>query len=321
MSLVQKVGYITIVVWGLWGCQISFSIIYKLYKSYFSLNNALDLSHLGKWAIVTGCSRGIGKAFAEILAKKGLNIVLVNVYSRQYIRQQNSIEHIAENIECLYDVQTRIIHLNISEGLEAYSELEKKIVGLEIGILINNFGQNYPHPEYFLDLPHNDKIYMSIIQCNIVVITNMCRVILPQMASRQKGVIINVASLAAVIPSPLLSVYAATKAYILKFSMDLHMEYSKNGVIIQCLLPASINNSVKSCSTCSSSWISPTPEQYVKNAIATIGKDDITTGFFPHTIFLWIIQLIYKLSPTFIILTITSIMEINRNYAIQRYVC
>ncbi|XP_011496801.1 PREDICTED: lanC-like protein 1 [Ceratosolen solmsi marchali] len=63
---------------------------------------------------------------------------------------------------------------------------------------------------------------MNIIQCNIAVTTNMCQIILPQMVSRHKGVIVNIASSAAVIPSPLLTVYAATKAYILKFSTDLH---------------------------------------------------------------------------------------------------
>lgn len=318
MTFVQKIGYVAAVFWG---CQISLSIVYKLYKSYFYPSKAVDLSLLGKWAMVTGCSRGIGRAFVEELAKEGLNIALVSSDLQQRNAQLESIKDIAESLECLYGVKTKIIHLNISGGLEAYKVIEQEIVGLEIGVLINNFAQNYPHPEYFLDLPHNDKIYMNIIQSNIVVTTNMCRIILPQMVFRQKGVIVNVASSAAIIPSPLLTVYAATKAYVLKFSKGLHMEYNKYGIIVQCLLPGNVTNSSKDCSLISSRWISPTPEQYVQNAIKTIGKDEITTGFLPHAIFLSVIQLMYKLFPSLLILGITTIMEINRNQAIQRYVC
>ena len=54
---------------------------------------------------------------------------------------------------------------------------------------------------------------------------------------RKKGVIVNIASIMAVIPSPLLTVYAATKAYIFKFSKRLYLKYYKYGIIVQCLLP------------------------------------------------------------------------------------
>jgi 17beta-estradiol 17-dehydrogenase / very-long-chain 3-oxoacyl-CoA reductase len=316
MTLVHKIGCIALV---LWGYQISLNIINKLYRSYFSINNTVDLSSLGKWAIVTGCSRGIGKAFVEVLAKQGLNVILVNDNSQAY-KIHDRIKDIAENLKLLYNIKTKIIYVNLVDGVEAYQVIEKEIIGLEIGILINNFGQCYPHPEYFLDLPCNDKIYMNIVQCNIVVTTNMCRIILPQMVLRQKGVIVNVASSAAVIPSPLLTVYAATKAYVLKFSTDLHIEYNKYGIIVQCLLPANVTNSSRHCSKTLKSWISPNAEEYVENAIKTIGQDEITTGFFPHTMFIWIVQLIYKLSPTLLIFAITRIMEINRYHAIQKYV-
>lgn len=316
MTLINKIGYITLIFWG---CQISMKIIPKLYRIFFSSNKSIDPSKIGDWAVVTGCSCGIGKAFAEELAKKGFNIILVSVMnSEKFLAQQDLMSKISHNLENVHHVKTKIVNLNISGGLDSYKLIEKEIVGLEIGILVNNFSQNYPHPEYFLDLPHNDKIYMNIINCNIVVTTNMCRIILPQMVLRRKGIIINIASSTAVIPSPLLTVFAATKSYVLKFSKSLNIEYHKYGIIVQCLLPASITNSVKDSQN---HWISPTPQQYVESAIKTVGKDEVTAGFFPHAVFLWCIQLINKFSPALVIFIMTSILEVKRNHAIQRYVC
>lgn len=65
----------------------------------------------------------------------------------------------------------------------------------------------------------------------------MTKIVLPQMVERGTGVIINISSLSAVTPTPLISVYAATKAFVDKFSDDLYTEYKNRGIIVQSVLP------------------------------------------------------------------------------------
>lgn len=310
MSIVEKIGYLAIIYWG---SQLSRKLIHILYKTFFSPGMPIDLYSMGRWAVITGCSHGIGKSYAKALARMGLNVALVNT------SRIDKLIDTASEIEALYNVKTKVIELDLSQGLEAYERIEKEMFGMEVGVLINNLGMGYPHPEYFLDLPHKEKIYTNIIQCNIVVVTNMCRIFLPQMVLRGRGVIVNVASSVAVTPSPLLTVFAASKAYILKFSKDLSAEYGKHGIVIQCLLPGSIANP-SSESKKSSGWIVPTPDHYVASALNTIGRDDRTTGFFPHTIVVGIIRIGCKLSASLVVKCMTTVMEGNRSHALRRYI-
>lgn len=82
---------------------------------------------------------------------------------------------------------------------------------MEIGVLINNVGLSYPHPEYFLETEKAEQLYSDIVQVNVAAMLIMCQIIMPGMVERKKGVVINVSSTAADIPSPLLSVYGASK--------------------------------------------------------------------------------------------------------------
>ena len=109
-------------------------------------------------------------------------------------------------------MHTKIIEADFTnDSYDTYHAIEKELYGMEIGILINNVGMSYPHPAYFLELPNRDKMYSDIIKCNISSVTNMALMILPQMVERKKGVVVNVSSTAAIIPSPLLTVYASSK--------------------------------------------------------------------------------------------------------------
>lgn len=306
MGIIEKIGYIAIFYLSY---RIYHGIIRKLIDG-FTNDKKIDLLSMGKWGMVTGCSHGIGKAYAEALAKAGLNVVLISP-------DTESLKIFADEIEALCNVRTKIIRLDFSEGMETYRAIEKEILNLEVGVLVNNLGISYPHPEYFLDLPHKDKIYMNIIHCNIVVVTNMCRIVLPQMVLRGKGIVVNISSSVALMPCPLLTVFAATKAYVLKFSRDLQIEYGKRGIIVQCLLPGTVTN--HTMDSPKAGWMIPTPDEYVQSAMKTIGKEIVTTGFVPHSLLIGMVKLIYRFSPKLILIWMISVMENNRNNMLQRY--
>jgi 17beta-estradiol 17-dehydrogenase / very-long-chain 3-oxoacyl-CoA reductase len=108
-------------------------------------------------------------------------------------------------------VEVKVIAIDFTQGVEIYEKIKDEIQGLEIGTLINNVGMAYPYPEYFLDMPNGDKLCQDMISCNIMSVTMMMRVVMPQMVERRRGVVVNMASIAAVAPTPLMCLYGASK--------------------------------------------------------------------------------------------------------------
>lgn len=209
-----------------------------------------------------------------------------------------------------------MIEADFSKVNETYQHIEKHLFGYEIGILVNNVGLSYPHPEYFLDLPNSDIIYTGIINCNIYSITNMCKIVMPGMVKQKKGVVINISSTAAKIPSPLLTVYGASKAFVEKFSTDLATEYRLHGITVQCLLPGYV--ATKMSKIRKSTWMAPTPEDYVSHALKTTGIRDKCTGYYPHSLLVTVIHCIQYFSPKCATFIITQVMETLRKRAIAR---
>ncbi len=173
---------------------------------------------------MTGAGDGIGKSYCQQLAKRGLNIVLVS-------KILSEMESVAKEIEANYNVETKIIVVDFTKEEGIYEKIEESIEGLEIGILVNNVGMFYQSSDLFLNLSR--EFSEDLINCNVVSMINMTRIVLPQMVDRKKGLIINLSSMSSLAPSPLISVYAASKAFVRKFSDDLRSEYKSQGITIQ----------------------------------------------------------------------------------------
>lgn len=109
---------------------------------------------------------------------------------------------------------------------------------LKVGVLINNAGTSYDHPEMFTSI--SEELIARILQLNVAGTTGVTRAVLPGMMERKKGVVINISSTSAAIPSPYLSVYAASKAFVDKLSADLAAEAAPRGVTVQCVLPGPV---------------------------------------------------------------------------------
>ncbi|XP_057327888.1 very-long-chain 3-oxoacyl-CoA reductase [Microplitis mediator] len=236
-----------------------------------SLGRGINVATQGKWAVITGATDGLGKAYAQALAAKGLDIVLIS-------RTQAKLEDVAKEIRTSYGVETRVLEADLTEGQPVYTKIAKLIEGLEVGVLVNNAGMSYDHPELFTNI--TEETITNILQLNVAATTAIARAVLPGMMERRKGVIINISSTAAAIPSPYLSVYAASKAFVDKLSADLAVEAAPRNVTVQCVLPGPV--ATKMSKIKKASWMAPTPEKFVEACLKTVGIESRTTGYPPH---------------------------------------
>jgi len=159
-----------------------------------------------------------------------LNIILVsNVLS--------DLENVARELTETYNVETSVIHVDFRSGPEIFEKIKQRIVDKEIGILVNNVGMMYQAPDFFLNIPKREQVIQDIIACNVTTTPMMCSAVLPQMVQRKRGLIINISSFTSAFPFPCYAVYAATKAFVNKFTTDLAAEYDDKGIIIQSIMP------------------------------------------------------------------------------------
>ncbi|KAJ1182483.1 hypothetical protein NDU88_007673 [Pleurodeles waltl] len=234
---------------------------------------------LGRWAVVTGATDGIGKAYAHELARRGMSIVLIS-------RSQEKLDQVAGEIEEKFKVGIKTIAADFAESEGIYRRIKSGLDGLDIGVLVNNVGISYTYPEYFLDIPDLDNTLNNMINVNMTSVMQMTRLVLPGMLERSKGVILNLSSASALYPVPLLTVYSATKAFVDFFSRGLHAEYQTKGIIVQSVLPFYVATKMSKVRT--PTWDKPAPETYVRSALNTVGLQSQTNGYWAHALLAWI---------------------------------
>lgn len=174
-------------------------------------------------ALVTGASSGIGAEFARALHRRGETLVLVarRVERLQALADELGPGHLA-------------LPLDLAEA-GAAERLDRELAarGLAVDLLVNNAGLG--HTREFASQP--PETIRRMIDVNVRAVVELCRVFLPAMRARGRGRIVNVASNAAFQPVPYLTVYAATKAFVLSFSEGLAEELRGSGVRVQALCP------------------------------------------------------------------------------------
>lgn len=186
--------------------KILASLLTWVYVNF--LRPSKNLKKYGSWALVTGSTDGIGKAFAFELAKKGLNLVLVG-------RNVKKLEDVSSEIKSKYsktEVKNVVLDFSGSDLKEGVEKIKDVIKDLDVGVLINNAGVSYPYARFFHEV--DDELLNNLIKVNVEGTTRVTQAVLPGMLQRKRGAIVNIGSGAAiVIPSdPLYAVYAATKA-------------------------------------------------------------------------------------------------------------
>jgi len=185
------------------------------------------LERYGRWALVTGASAGIGAEFATQLAARGLNLALL-------ARREERIEGLARQLENRHKIQTKTIGADLSQP-DFLTHVVAETQSLEIGLLVNNAGFGLAG-EF---LQHDLKEELALLDVNCRAQLMLTHTFGRQMAQRKKGAIIFVSSISGYIATPLMSTYAASKAYELFLAESLGYELGKHGIDLLALCPGS----------------------------------------------------------------------------------
>ncbi|USD22616.1 SDR family oxidoreductase [Microbulbifer variabilis] len=181
-------------------------------------------------ALITGASGGIGLELAKIHAAKGGNLVLV-------ARSEGKLLSLKQQLEKEFGVQAMVIAEDLSDPLSAQRIFERtQGENVKVGTLINNAGFGGHGLFYQRDL----EAEQSMMQVNMISLTNLTHLYLKGMVARNSGHILNVSSTASFIPGPLQAVYYATKAYVTSFSQALAEELNGTGVTVTALCPGAV---------------------------------------------------------------------------------
>ncbi|XP_067121263.1 hydroxysteroid dehydrogenase-like protein 1 [Centruroides vittatus] len=233
-----------------------------------------DLKEFGPWAVVTGGSSGIGRGYANELAKRGLHVVIVS-------NELQALKAAAEEITTQYGVECRYIQADLSHD-DAYEYVFSSLKDTDVGILVNCAGVLGDVPFRLLDL--SEKGVNLLIELNIKAVVHMTRLFLPSMLSRKRAAIVTVSSMASVIPMPFLSVYSACKAFSDRFTRALSYEYKWKNVSFQSLTPFGIWTGMTQKCTIGLKNIElyktliQDRDKFVRNAVRTINLTNHTSG-------------------------------------------
>jgi uncharacterized protein len=178
-------------------------------------------------AIVTGASSGIGRDFADLYAHDGHDLLLI-------ARRRDALESLARSLRDRYGIICDAFPADLARRLDR-EHLAARIRSVDdrVVALVNNAGIG-THG-YFRETDIEREL--EIIEVNIAALTHVTKMVLPGMLARHQGRIVNVSSVAAFQPGPLMAVYYASKAYVQSFSEALAEEVAGTGVTVTALCP------------------------------------------------------------------------------------
>ncbi len=179
------------------------------------------------FALITGASKGIGKSIAEQLAARGFDLLLI-------ARSAVLLDQVAKEISLTTNKNCQWLALDLAEDQAAESVFEycnkNQFV---VSVLVNNAGYGLSGRfEKYSVQEHTD-----MLRVNIITLTKLTRLFLPSLLKQPAAYILNISSSASYQAVPLLSAYAASKAYVLSFSRGLFQELKNTTVSVTCICP------------------------------------------------------------------------------------
>lgn len=184
-------------------------------------------------ALVTGASTGIGAVYAERLARRGHDLVLV-------ARNRQRMEALAARLRDETRVKVDIIEADLTDA-SALARVEARLRDdAHIGLLINNAGAAAAGGFETSSVDAQE----DLIKLNVTALTRLSAAVIPRFLAAGEGSIINIASVVGLAPEFPLGMYGATKAYVLAYSQALHAELGARGLYVQAVLPAATRTEI-----------------------------------------------------------------------------
>lgn len=268
---------------------------------------------MNKWALITGASSGIGASMSKVLAEEGYNLILVDKVD---FKKQEVYPFISKAYPHLI-MHSILIDLTKEDAAKIiYQDVKNKNIKLDI--LINNAG--FGILGLFSEIDWEKEKRM--IRLHIETLTYLTKLFLSDMLIAGEGKILNVASVAAFQPSPLMAVYNATKAYILSFSAALANEVKGSGVSVTVLCPGLTRTGFQKSvgvgdpDFTKNSWFSDDPDQIARIGIRAmhLGKSEVIPGILNKTL-----VIIQRFLPRSLVTRLMrKIQENNRKFLATR---
>lgn len=196
---------------------------------------------MSKNALVTGAASGLGFELSLLLAKDGYNLILVDL-------DEDNLETAKADVLKIYNIEITLIVKDLGQACAAQAVFDQ-ISNIPIDVLVNNAG--FGLFGKFSDTDWQRE--MEMLQLHVVTATHLIKLVLVGMLERNSGKILNLSSLAGFQPGPLMSIYYASKAYMLSFSQAISNELRGTGVTATVLCPGPTKTSFQEVVSGSSS--------------------------------------------------------------------
>jgi short-subunit dehydrogenase len=221
-------------------------------------------------ALITGASSGIGAVYADRLARRGYDLILV-------ARDQGKLSALAARLEAETGRKVATISADLSVAAELRAVERRLAEDASITMLVNNAGLGAT--KSLVDSAPEELD--ALIMVNVLALTRLTRAAAPGLLARRKGVIINIASIVALAPELLNGTYGGTKAYVLALTQSLHKELGDKGIQVQAVLPGAIGTPFWERSGLPVEHLPPaivmTPENLVDAALAGLDQGELVT--------------------------------------------
>ncbi|MVM34324.1 SDR family NAD(P)-dependent oxidoreductase [Spirosoma sp. HMF4905] len=228
------------------------------------------------YALITGASRGIGLAIATELARQKFDLLLV-------ARSVSSLQQAAQQLAKDYGIKTDFLAIDLAEtgaAQQVYDWCSQKKYSLQI--LVNNAGYGLSGPFE----KHALAEHIDMMQVNMTALVELSYLFLPQLRQQSKAYILNIGSSAAYQAVPGLSLYSASKAFVLQFSRGLHQEIRKSSVSVTCVCPGSTDTNfvdraqIGEKGRKAAEKVNMTPQDVAKQAVDAMfaRKAEVVTG-------------------------------------------
>ncbi|TCK31733.1 hypothetical protein EV667_1844 [Ancylobacter aquaticus] len=177
-------------------------------------------------AVVTGASSGIGRIYAEKLAQRGYDVLLV-------ARDRSRLDELAASLASATGRKTEVLVADLGQAADVERLTARIAADPSITLLVNNAGMGTEGAVVGVDAGKVD----AMVQLNVAALTRLSIAAVNAFSARGKGTLVNIASVVALVPENFLGAYAGTKAYVLAFTQSLQSELKGGPIRVQAVLP------------------------------------------------------------------------------------